>query len=146
MDRNQIIIATKEVLENGYDLTAIINLGDDSCAVFKRKMGWTYPECIYVSSFIENTFLFYADEFSYKFDYSGDVIKIDSLHDEQSTIITLFPEEDLTEEELEEIEAEIDRAEANDEMLFWDSICFDILCKLLNNQIFPGENETFSIV
>lgn len=147
MDKNQIISAISEVLENGYNLEAVINLSDDTCAVFKRKMGWTYPECIYASTFIDNTFLFYADEFSYKFDYSQDVIKIDSLHEEQATIITMYPEDELTEEELEEIDAEIDRAEANDEMFFWDSICFDIICKLINYEHSPGDNnDAFFIV
>lgn len=136
MDKREIITIIEDILGQGYCLDSITELDGDTCAMFKRREGWTYPDVIYVSSFVENTFLFASDEFNYRFNLKKRDDLNPDLIGEGTTVVSFETEddfmEDLSEEEIKEIDAKLDLAFENGEGLFWDQIVFQIVERLIN--------------
>lgn len=131
MEKDRIISIIADILEEGYTLDGMVSLAGDTCVTFKRKRKWIYPDTIYVTSFVEDSFLFSSNEFNYRINLSGKTLSDQIAIDEDSQLVSIEEEECYTEAELEEIDAEIERAIENDELYVWDEIVYDIAIQLI---------------
>lgn len=141
MEKEKIISIISDIIKDGYTLDGVISLADDTCATFKRKKRWIYPDRIYVTSFIDNSFLFSSNEFNYRFNLSGKTLSDQLINQCDSSIVSVYEDDELTEEELEEIDAEIERAIENDELYIWDEIALDIVWAIINNHMLPFQSN-----
>lgn len=131
MDKEKIIAIVSEIISEGYNLESTASLAGDTCVVFKRKQRWIYPENVYLTSFIENTFLFSSDEFAYRVNMSGRTLPEQVVVADDCRLVSIGDESDISDDEMEEIEAEIERAIENDELYIWDEIILEIAESIL---------------
>lgn len=137
MEKDRIISIIADIIDDGYKLEGMVSLANDTCVTFKRKKRWTYPDTIYVTSFVENSFLFSSNEFNYRINLSGKTLSDRIAINEDSQLISINEEDDFTEEELAEIDAEIERAIENDEIYIWDEIALEVAVALVDNGLLP---------
>lgn len=137
MEKERIISIITDIIQEGYTLDGIVSLANDTCVTFKRKQRWIYPDTIYVTSFIENSFLFSSNEFNYRINLSGKKLSDSISIKEDAQLVSIKEEDCLTEEELDEIDAELERALENDEIYIWDEVVLDIATAIIQQNLTP---------